>query len=188
MPEELPAASACGDMSEVIENVAACDGFFECALSVRLDDVEVLRGDAPATATMRFGRGITTLWSPFPDLCNEPAGWIPAADERRVEPGQRIGAALYVDPDFGLLSPKEGVLFQLDADDVVVPQEFLNADCIAPVPAGLAGLTIADLRARAADVRPSEETDAEVAALRPWQPAAQSRLPYVGAMCFERCE
>lgn len=186
----LPARRACSAVDDpLVEDVAECaDGFIECGVTVRLVDIEVLRGETSSPVDVRFGREVAGGWQPMLVCTDDELAWLPDTADRRLEPGQRIGGALYFDDRWQLLSPKEGVLFQVLADDSIRPQEFANEDCIQPVPAGLADASLTELRAIAADVEAADVPDDELQRLRFTQPDDLSRLTYLGGMCFERCE
>jgi hypothetical protein len=167
---------------------AECHGIIEGGMQILLTDVQVIRGDDLGDeVNIIMGTRILLDHVPLPYAWSGgPITWVPQDQERKFELGQRIGAAMYVDPDLGFIGQKQGVFFQALSDDTVRFQTWGNDFCYAPVPDGLDGMDLDTFEERLVDLDLSDpNVQQEIAELCHWDEDVVSRLDqYWGAMCI----
>jgi len=165
-----------------------CTGFIESGIKIELEDVDTLLGEhLGERVTISMGAEWTQRHRPNLHVHDGTLQWTPASELGRFEPGQRIGGAMYVDPDLGFIGPqKHGVLFQLDLSETVRFQPYLNQQCYKPVPPGVDGISLSELKTQLLLLDLSgPATQAEIAQRRAWYPEQAVRVRNLwGAKCF----
>jgi hypothetical protein len=166
-----------------------CTGFIEGGAVVTLVDVETLYGsDLGLEVTVTLGANVVQEYFPIlMVLSDRKMQWVPPGREGKITPGQRIGGAMFVDPDWGFIGPqKHGVFFKIDGDGNVRFQEYDNEHCYAPVPTGVDGIPLDDLRNILSSLDLSDpDVQQEIESRKHWYNEPLGRLDfYWGTKCF----
>ncbi len=175
-----------------IETAQECTGLLEIGLRVGLERVTTLFGAPVGDALeLTFGNTVAGDQCPSPTIDQDGAlVWRDVLCEgNRIEPGQRIGGAMFQDPDAGQFWGPQlaGILFQVDAGGIVHEQDYRNRDCYAPFPIGLDGMPLTALR----DLLPrldlsDPDLQEELANWATWGGTPCQHISgYWGAQCFE---
>lgn len=166
-----------------------CTGAVEGGAEITLVDVETLYGsDLGDEVTVTIGAEVIHEYFPILlVISGHKMQWMPPGEPARIEPGQRIGGAMFVDPDWAFVGPqKHGLFFQEDAAGNVRFQDYANEHCYAPVPQGVDGIPLEELRGILASMDLSDPDLQQAIELRKqWHGDLLGRLDqYWGAKCF----
>jgi len=166
-----------------------CSGFIEGGCQITLIDVETLYGsDLGPEVTVTLGTGIVQEYHPALWVgSSHEMQWVPSGQDRKIEPGQRIGGAMSVDPYWEFIGPQKlGVFFRIDGQGIVRFQEYDNEHCIAPVPTGVDGVSLGDLRNILSNLDLSDpDVQQEIESRKQWGDEPLYRLDwYWGTTCF----
>jgi hypothetical protein len=172
-----------------IVSESECTGFIEGGAAITLFDVETLYGsDLGPEMTVTLGTMIVQEYYPILRVgSNREMQWVPSGQERKIEPGQRIGGAMFVDPYWGFMGPqKYGVFFKIDGQGNVRFQEYDNEHCYAPVPTGVDGIPLDDLRNILSSLDLSDpDVQREIESRKRWPDDPLSCLGWLwGTNCF----
>lgn len=165
-----------------------CTGLIESGITIELEDVETLLGEHLGDrVTISLGADWTQRHRPNLHYLDGTLQWTPASEPGRFEPGQRIGGAMFVDPDLGFVGPqKHGVFFQVDLSETIHFQSYLNEHCYKPVPPGVDGISLSAATTQLQSLDLSDPaTQAKIQQRRSWYPDQTSRVRDLwGAKCF----
>jgi len=184
-----PAAVMINDADPPYVSESECTGLIEGGVEITLIDVETLYGkDLGSEVTVTLGAELVQEYSPtLMVFSDRPMMWPPGDKSRIIEPGQRIGGAMYIDPDWGFIGPqKNGVFFQEDGEGNARFQEYENKQCYAPVPVGIDGIPLEELRDVLSSLDLSDPAVQQAIEIRKtWYNDKLGRLSqYWGAKCF----
>ena len=166
-----------------------CTGFIEGGAEITLVDVETLYGsDLGSEVTVTLGTEVVETYFPILMVASErKMQWFPPGQDREIEPGHRIGGAMFIDPYWGFIGPqKQGVFFKIDGQGNVRFQEYGNQQCFAPVPTGVDGIPLDDLRSILSSLDLSDpDVQQEIESRKQWFDEPLGRLEwYWGTKCF----
>jgi len=186
-PHIEPAVVMINDADPPYVSAADCDGIIEGGMQITLSNVEVIMGlDLGKELTVTLGTNKRRALYPKPSfLTGGSIQWQPADEEGRFKIGQRIGAAMHVDPDFGFIGPKRGTFFQVFSDGTIQFQNFCNERCYQPAPLGLNGLSLDALKNLLSSLDLSDPAIMqEIEFYRRWNDNLTARLKtFWGALC-----
>lgn len=163
-----------------------CNGSIEGGVIVVLSELDALSGAVQGTdIRIKFSHRQVEEWCPAPYVTRSGIEW---SGDRRIGVGQRLGLRLYMDPDWGELTPLGGLMFLVGSDGRIHFQED-TTDCVGPAPAGLEGATPDEARALFAGVDQGDAdfrmAEAGVASYFDFQDPEARRIALYGAVCFE---
>jgi hypothetical protein len=188
-PHMEPAVVTRSDADPPYVSESECTGFIEGGAEITLVDVETLYGDnLGSEVTLTLGTELVQEY--FPVLLvvsGKKMQWFPLGEVGKIEPGQRIGGAMFVDPDWGFIGPqKHGVFFQEDGEGNVRFQDYGNEHCYAPVPVGIDGIPLEDLRNILSSIDLSDpDVQQAIESRKTWYNDPLGRLSqYWGTKCF----
>lgn len=166
-----------------------CTGFIEGGAEITLVDIETLYGsNLGSEVTITLGADVVQWYFPILlVMSGRSMQWLPPGEPGRIKPGQRIGGAMFVDPDWGFIGPqKHGVFFQIDKVGNVRFQGYGNQHCYSPVPVGIDGIPLEELRTILSNLDLSDPAVQEaIDSRKQWYNEPLGRLDfYWGTKCF----